>query len=64
MLLIFGRHPTQSIMIDHDIRVTIVDNKYGTVWVKVEAPEHTKIRRGELVPFRHKYEGRKLCNQG
>jgi carbon storage regulator len=48
-MLILTRNQNESIIIDGDIKVTVISNRHGQVKLGIEAPEETLILREELV---------------
>lgn len=49
-MLILTQRVHETIVIQDDIRVTVVRVKGNQVRLGIEAPEHVKIRREELEP--------------
>lgn len=58
MALILTRRPTESIIIDGDIKVTIIRIDRGQVRVAIDAPDEINIVREELL-LRDKLSGNK-----
>jgi carbon storage regulator len=52
-MLVLSRKLNEKILIDGGIVVTIVKIEGGQVRVGIEAPEHIKIRREELLDKSH-----------
>jgi len=48
-MLVLTRHPGETLVIDHDIRVTVLAVKGGQVRVGIEAPDEVDIVREELI---------------
>ena len=48
MKLILARNQNESIVIDDDIRITVLSDNYGKVKLGIEAPEDVKIWREEI----------------
>jgi carbon storage regulator len=51
-MLVFTRYPQQSISIDHDIKVTILEIDGSQVKVGIEDPLEVKILREEIADER------------
>lgn len=49
MMLILNRKPGESITIDDNINIKILDGYHGSIRVGIEAPKHIKIIRDELL---------------
>ena len=47
-MLILTRNHNESIVIDDDIRITVLSDKHGQVKPGIEAPENVKIWREEI----------------
>jgi carbon storage regulator len=47
-MLILTRNRNESIVIDDDIRITVLSDNYGQVKHGIEAPEDVKIWREEI----------------
>ena len=47
-MLILTRSQNESIVIDDDIRITVLSNKHGQVKLGIEAPEDVEIWREEI----------------
>ena len=47
-MLILTRKQNESIVIDGDIRITVLSDKHGQVKIGVEAPEDVEIWREEI----------------
>ena len=47
-MLILGRRPGESIVVDGDIRIVVVSSDRRGVRIGIEAPEHVGIVRGEI----------------
>jgi carbon storage regulator CsrA len=47
-LLILTRSQNESIVIDDDIRVTVLSDRHGQVKLGIEAPEDVEIWREEI----------------
>ena len=47
-MLILTRNGNESIVIDDDIRITVLSNKHGQVKLGIEAPEDVEIWREEI----------------
>jgi carbon storage regulator len=47
-MLILTRNGNESIVIDDDIRITVLSNKRGQVKLGIEAPEDVEIWREEI----------------
>ncbi len=50
-MLVLTRKQTEQITIGQDITITIVRLKGNTVRIGIEAPDHVRIRRGEIPEF-------------
>ena len=48
-MLILTRKQNESVIIDDDIRITILSDRHGQVKLGIEAPRETLILREELV---------------
>ena len=48
-MLVLSRKPGESIIINGDIKITVVQTKGNQVKVGIEAPKETKIYREELL---------------
>jgi carbon storage regulator len=48
MMLILTRYQNESIIINDDIRITILENKFGQVKLGIEAPDDVGIWREEI----------------
>ena len=48
-MLILTRKPNKSIIIDDDIRVTIISDRHGQVKLGIEAPEDVEIWQEEIL---------------
>lgn len=55
-MLVLGRKESQSILIGHDIEVTIVRISEGAVRIGVQAPKSTNIVRKELLKTGHRIQ--------
>lgn len=49
-MLVLSRKPGQSIIINGNIRITIVESDRGKVRVGIEAPADIPVLREEIVP--------------
>jgi carbon storage regulator len=47
-MLILTRNQNESIVIDDDIRITVLSDRHGQVKLGIEAPEDVKIWREEI----------------
>ena len=47
-MLILTRNQNESIVIDDDIRITVLSDNYGKVKLGIEAPEDVEIWREEF----------------
>jgi carbon storage regulator len=47
-MLILTRKQNESIVIDDDIRITVLSDKHGQVKLGIEAPDDVKIWREEI----------------
>jgi carbon storage regulator len=47
-MLILTRSQNESIVIDDDIKITVVSNRHGQVKLGIEAPEDIEIWREEI----------------
>jgi carbon storage regulator len=47
-MLILTRNQNESIVIDDDIRITVLSDKHGQVKLGIEAPEDVEIWREEI----------------
>ena len=47
-MLILTRNQNESIIIDDDIRITVLSDKHGQVKLGIEAPEDVEIWREEI----------------
>jgi carbon storage regulator len=47
-MLILTRNQNESIVIDDDIRITVLNDKHGQVTPGIEAPENVKIWPEEI----------------
>jgi carbon storage regulator len=47
-MLILTRKQNESIVIDDDIRITVLSDKHGQVKLGIEAPEDVEIWREEI----------------
>ena len=47
-MLILTRSQNESIIIDDDIRITVLSDRYGQVKLGIEAPDDVKIWREEI----------------
>jgi carbon storage regulator len=48
-MLVLSRHKNEAIVIDGEIKVTIVEIRGDTIRVGIEAPRHVPIWREELL---------------
>jgi carbon storage regulator len=48
MKLILARNQNESIVIDDDIKITVLSDNYGKVRLGIEAPDDVKIWREEI----------------
>ncbi len=51
-MLNLDRRPGESIIIDHDIKITILDIKGDNVSIRIDAPEDVLIIREELAQIK------------
>ena len=49
-MLVLGCTNHQSVIIDEDIRITVINNSRGQVVLGIDAPEGMQIRREDTVP--------------
>lgn len=47
-MLILTRKQNESIVIDDDIRITVISDRHGQVKLGIEAPEDVEIWRDEI----------------
>jgi len=47
-MLVLSRKQQQTIVVDHQITITVLKVKGNTVRLGIEAPDHVPIRRSEL----------------
>ena len=47
-MLILTRHQNESIIINDDIRITVLSDNYGQVKLGIEAPDDVEIWREEI----------------
>ena len=47
-MLILTRSAGETIIIDEDIRITVLSDKHGNLKLGIEAPENVKIWREEI----------------
>ena len=47
-MLILTRNQNESIVIDDDIKVTVISDRHGQVKLEIEAPEDVEIWREEI----------------
>jgi carbon storage regulator len=47
-MLVLTRHANQSIMIGHDVVVTVLDVQGGEVRIGIRAPRHIDVHRDEV----------------
>jgi carbon storage regulator len=48
-MLVLSRKPMQSLVIDQDVKITVIRVEGSQVRLGIEAPGHVRILRGELV---------------
>lgn len=48
-MLVLSRKPMQSLVIDQEIKITVIRVEGNQVRLGIEAPGHVRILRGELV---------------
>lgn len=48
-MLVLSRKPMQSLVIDQDIKITVIRVEGNQVRLGIEAPGHVRILRGELM---------------
>jgi carbon storage regulator len=56
-MLILTRSQNESIVIDDDIKITVLSDKLGQVKIGIEAPDDVKIWREEIYGKREKSQG-------
>ena len=56
-MLILTRNQNESIVIDDDIKVTVISNRHGQVRLGIEAPDDVEIWREEIYGNREKRQG-------
>jgi carbon storage regulator len=56
-MLILSRNQNESIIIDGDIKVTVLSDKHGQVKLGIEAPDDVEIWREEIYEGIQKLEG-------
>ena len=56
-MLILTRKQNESIVIDDDIRITVLSDRHGQVKLGIEAPEDVDIWREEIYGKREKSQG-------
>jgi carbon storage regulator len=49
MMLVLSRKPMQSLVIDQDVKITVIRVEGNQVRLGIEAPGHVRILRGELI---------------
>ncbi len=47
-LLVIGRRPGESIVIDQNIEIRVVKSQDGKLRLGIQAPKEVKIERGEM----------------
>ncbi len=47
-MLVLTRKSGESILVSDNIKIVIMDSRYGKVRIGVDAPMHVSIRRSEL----------------
>ena len=55
-MLILTRNQNESVIIDDEIRITVLSDKHGRVKLGIEAPEDVEIWREEIYEKIHKDE--------
>jgi carbon storage regulator len=50
-MLVLSRRTGQTIVIDQDIKITVVRTKSGSVRLGIDAPRDVPVQRGELRPL-------------
>lgn len=50
-MLVLSRKPKQTIVIDENITITILNIRGNTIRLGIEAPKTTSVRRGEVPPL-------------
>lgn len=47
-MLVLSRRPLESIVINEDIRITVVEIGHGKIRLGIEAPRHVSVDRAEV----------------
>ncbi|WP_144448771.1 carbon storage regulator [Alkalihalobacillus nanhaiisediminis] len=47
-MLVIGRRPGESILIDQNIEIRVVKSQDGKLRLGIQAPKEVKIERGEM----------------
>lgn len=47
-MLVFARRRGEAIVIDGNIKITVVEIRSGKVRLGIEAPDHIPVNRGEI----------------
>ena len=48
-MLVLSRKPGEKIVVGTDVVITILCSSRGRTKIGIEAPDHVRVRRGELV---------------
>ncbi len=48
-MLVLTRKPAEMIQIGDDIVIKVIKTSHGTVKIGIDAPEHIRVMRGELL---------------